>query len=180
MTYHTRGNNPLPKPIWPNPCLSGLTLSIFILIFFCDIFNIFLIRIWNANIDVLLSFERDIIAYDSIRVPGLVLKCLNLITATVSVSHESGSVMWLATQAVKKIHALNWRNHIDTSPTLWPMNIWFWSQINIPSSYFNFLMLNFKLKFDSCQTWMLQDIPLWSILLHSNCWYRTGNRSEVQ
>ena len=49
----------------------------------------------------------------SIRVPGWVLKCLNLITAPGSVSNQPGSVTWLATAGISKIHAVSWRNHIE-------------------------------------------------------------------
>ena len=40
------------------------------------------------------------ISYYSIRVPGWVLKCLNLITAPGSVSNQPGSVTWLATAGI--------------------------------------------------------------------------------
>ena len=49
----------------------------------------------------------------SIRVPGWVLKCLNLITAPGSVSNQPGSVTWLATAGISKIHAVSWKNHIE-------------------------------------------------------------------
>ena len=53
----------------------------------------------------------------SIRVPGWVLKCLNLITAPGSVSNQPGSVTWLATAGISKIHAVSWRNHIENLTT---------------------------------------------------------------
>ena len=40
-------------------------------------------------------------------------KCLNLITAPGLVSNQPGSVTWLATAGISKIHAVSWRNHIE-------------------------------------------------------------------
>ena len=59
----------------------------------------------------------------SIRVPGWVLKCLNLITATGSVSNQPGSVTWLATAGISKIHAVSWRNHIENQTTKGAQNM---------------------------------------------------------
>ena len=49
--------------------------------------------------EALSRFEHHIRLY-SIRVPGWVLKCLNLITAPGSVSNQPGSVTWLATAGI--------------------------------------------------------------------------------
>ena len=59
----------------------------------------------------------------SIRVPGWVLKCLNLITAPGSVSNQPGSVTWLATAGISKIHAVSWRNHIENQTTKGAQNM---------------------------------------------------------
>ena len=90
----------------------------------------------------------------SIHVPGWLQKLLNLLTAPGSVSNEPGSVTWLATKYLKTV---SWRNHTEKLTTLWPQNISFWPKINIPSSYFTILMLNWlentlKLQFDSYVT----------------------------
>ena len=90
----------------------------------------------------------------SIHVPGWLQKWLNLITAPGSVSNQPGSVTWLATKYLKTV---SWRNHTEKLTTLWPQKIPFWPKINIPSSYFTILMLNYlentlKLKFDSYVT----------------------------
>ena len=56
------------------------------------------------------------------------------------------------------MHALSWRNHIEKIvTTLWPQNIEFWPKINIPSSYFAILILNYlkntlELEFDNYVT----------------------------
>ena len=59
----------------------------------------------------------------SICVPGWVLKCLNLITAPGSVSNQPGSVTWLATAGISKIHAVSWRNHIENQTTKGAQNM---------------------------------------------------------
>ena len=96
----------------------------------------------------------SISTYYSIHVPGWLLKWLNLITAPGSVSNEPGSVTWLASKYLKTV---SWRNHTEKLTPLWPQNISFWPEINIPSSYFTILMLNclentLKLQFDSYVT----------------------------
>ena len=63
------------------------------------------------------SIDDVIMLSYSIRVPGWVLKCLNLITAPGSVSNQPGSVTWLATVGISKIHAVSWRNHIENQTT---------------------------------------------------------------
>ena len=65
----------------------------------------------------------NVIAFYSIRVPGWVLKCLNLITAPGSVSNQPGSVTWLATAGISKIHAVSWRNHIENQTTKGAQNM---------------------------------------------------------
>ena len=100
------------------------------------------------------QFSRYNIQIYNIHVLGWLLKWLNLITAPGSVSNEPRSVTWLATKYSK---AVSWRNHTENSTTLWPQNISFWPEINIPSSYFTILMLNWleitlKLPFDSYVT----------------------------
>ena len=92
--------------------------------------------------------------YYSIHVPRWLQKWLNLITAPGSVSNEPGSGTWLATKYLKTV---SWRNHTEKLTTLWPQNISFWPEINIPSSYFTISMLNclentLKLQFDSYVT----------------------------
>ena len=61
--------------------------------------------------------------YYSIRVPGWVLKCLNLITAPGSVSNQPSSVTWLATAGISKIHAVSWKNHIENQTTKGAQNM---------------------------------------------------------
>ena len=72
--------------------------------------------------ETLAGYLRYIISY-SIRVPGWVLKCLNLITAPGSVSNQPGSVTWLATAGISKIHAVSWRNHIENQTTKGAQNM---------------------------------------------------------
>ena len=100
------------------------------------------------------SIAAGLIRLYSIHVPGWLQKWLNLITAPGSVSNEPGSVTWLATKYLKTV---SWRNHTEKLTTWWAQNIWFWLKINIPSSYFTILMLNYlentlKLQFDSYVT----------------------------
>ena len=72
----------------------------------------------TANVHIERSIHTlQYIIYYSIRVPGWVLKCLNLITAPGSVSNQPGSVTWLATAGISKIHAVSWRNHIENQTT---------------------------------------------------------------
>ena len=71
-------------------------------------------KIWGIN---------GLVYYYSIRVPGWVLKCLNLITAPGSVSNQPGSVTWLATAGISKIHAVSWRNHIENQTTKGAQNM---------------------------------------------------------
>ena len=90
----------------------------------------------------------------SIHVAGWLLKWLKLITGHGSLNNKPGSVRWLATKYLKTI---SWRNHNEKLTTLWPQNISFWPEINIPFSYFTIWMLNclentLKLQFDSCVT----------------------------
>ena len=108
---------------------------------------------WRSRDGWHISLAKLIVNY-SIHVPGWLLKWLNLIIASGSVSNEPGSVTWLATKYLKNV---SWRNHTKKLTILWPPNISFWPKINIPSSYFiismlNFLENTFKLQFDSYVT----------------------------
>ena len=69
------------------------------------------------------TIAAGLIRLYSIRVPGWVLKCLNLITAPGSVSNQPGSVTWLATAGISKIHAVSWRNHIENQTTKGAQNM---------------------------------------------------------
>ena len=85
---------------------------------------------------------------------GVTDEMIELDTAPGSVSNEPGSVTWLATKYLKTV---SWRNHTEKITILWPQNLSFWFEINIPSSYFTILMLNclentLKLQFDSYMT----------------------------
>ena len=92
----------------------------------------------------------------SIHVSGWLQKWLNLTTAPGWVSNEPGSVTCLATKYLKTV---SWRNHTEKLTTWWPQNISFWLKINIPSSYFTILKLNWKILSNSSLTamWQLSD-----------------------
>ena len=78
--------------------------------------------------------------YYTIHVPRWLLKWLNLIRAPGSVSNEPGWVTWLATKYLK-----NPCSHLEKShgKNNYIVNISLWPKINILSSYFNILMLNY-------------------------------------
>ena len=79
-------------------------------------------RIWYSG-GTSSSHPSTRMGHYSIRVPGWVLKCLNLITAPGSVSNQPGSVTWLATAGISKIHAVSWRNHIENQTTKGAQNM---------------------------------------------------------
>ena len=78
---------------------------------------------FNVMLVLVISRASDFVLYYSICVPGWVLKCLNLITAPGSVSNQPGSVTWLATAGISKIHAVSWRNHIENQTTKGAQNM---------------------------------------------------------
>ena len=94
---------------------------------YCTWLSIMSLRMYNKDWILWFYFFvniRDVIVLSySIRVPGWVLKCLNLITAPGSVGNQPGSVTWLATAGISKIHAVSWRNHIENQTTKGAQNM---------------------------------------------------------
>ena len=93
------------------------------------------------------------IYFYSIHVPGWQLKWLNLITAPGSVSSKSGSVSHMTNNQVfenAQLEKSYWKmNYII------PQSIKYWPKINIPSSHFTILMLNYFEKYSQTPVWQL-------------------------
>ena len=138
ISVNQRGNVPLKSPntlTWNNLLKCNFRITQFMMtetqallvyaVHYDDvIMSAIASRITSLTTVYLIVYSRtDQIKHYSIRVPGWVLKCLNLITAPGSVSNQPGSVTWLATTGISKIHAVSWRNHIENQTTKGAQNM---------------------------------------------------------